>query len=95
MNKFDTSQVEEAKRRNFNRRFGKPYGVKLLGLQRHVTPQGQRFADVDFVFPVHLTADEIGMMCEKIAKWFGGELYGTVNIDYSGKPSLSIVVELA
>ena len=94
MKNFGTSQVEAVKRRNFNRRFGKPYGVKLLGLQCHVTPQGQSFADVDFAFPVHLTAEEIGMMCENIAAWIGGNLHGTVNIDYSGKPSLSIVVEL-
>lgn len=88
-------QTEEVKRRNFNRKFAKRYGVKLLYLQMHRNPQGQCFADVDFLFGSRMTAEAIGLMCENIAEWIGGELRGTVNIDFAGRPSLSIVVELA
>ena len=88
------ASFEKVKRQNFNRKFGKCYGIKLLELQTH-NLQGQCFADIDFLFRPRMTAEEIGMMCENIAAWIGGELHGTVNIDYSGKPSLSIVVELS
>lgn len=94
MNDVVMRQTEAVKRRNFNRKFGKRYGVRLLELQCHANPQGQCFADVDFLFPLCMTAEEIGLMCENIAMWVGGELRGTANIDYSGTPSLSIVVEL-
>jgi len=87
--------LEDRKRRNFNRKFGKRYGVKLLYLQTHSNPDGQCFADVDFLFGSRMTAEAIGLMCENIAEWIGGELRGTVNIDFAGRPSLSIVVEFA
>lgn len=94
MTKNALGEIEKTKRRNFNRRFGKLYGVKLLELQCHANPQGQCFVDVDFMFPTHVTAEEIGHMCDSVAGWIGGRLYGTVNLDFSGKSSLSIVVEL-
>jgi len=94
MTRTTLTQTGEIKRRNFNRKFGKRYGVKLLGLQTHRNPQGQCFADVDFLFGSRMTAEAIGFMCENIAEWIGGELRGTVNIDYSGKPSIAIVVEM-
>ena len=41
-----------------------------------------------------MIAEEIGMMCENMAMWVGGELYGTVNLDFSGSsPILEMVVE--
>ena len=41
-----------------------------------------------------MTALDIQVVCEKIAKWLGGELYGTVNLDFSGSsPSLEMMVE--
>lgn len=94
MTQKELKSLSELKRRNFNRKFGKCYGVKLLYLQAHRNPQGQCFADVDFLFGSRMTAEAIGLMCENIAEWIGGELCGTVNIDYSGRPSLSIVVEI-
>lgn len=75
--------------------FGERYGVKLLQLQGHVNPQGVRFIDVDFMLNPTQTAEDIQLMCDNIAAWIGGELYGTVNIDFSGKPSISIVVEIS
>jgi len=94
MTQKELKSVTELKRRNFNRKFAKRYGVKLLYLQTHRNPDGQCFADVDFLFGSRMTAEAIGLMCENIANWIGGELRGTVNIDYSGRPSLSIVVEV-
>lgn len=90
----DLQEFEMTKRRNFNRRFGKRYGVKLLSLQCHANPQGERFADVDFIFPPRMTSEEIGIMCGNVATWIGGELHGTVNIDFSGVQSLSIIVRI-
>ena len=41
-----------------------------------------------------MTALDIQVVCVKIAKWLGGELYGTVNLDFSGdEPSLEMMVE--
>lgn len=85
--------IVATKRRNFNRKFSKRYGVKLMALQGYCNPQGQGFVDIDFLFGPRMTAEEIGMMCENIAMWVGGELRGTVNIDFSGRPTLAIVVE--
>ena len=85
--------IVATKRRNFNRKFSKRYGVKLMELQGHCNPQGEGFIDIDFLFGPRMTAEAIGMMCENIAAWVGGELRGTVNIDFSGRPTLAIVVE--
>ena len=85
--------IVATKRQNFNRKFGKRYGIKLMELQGHCNPQGEGFIDIDFLFGPRMTAEAIGMMCENIALWVGGELRGTVNIDFSGRPTLAIVVE--
>ena len=86
-------RIVAIKQRNFNRKFGKQYGIKLMELQGHWNPQGEGFIDIDFMFGPRMTAEAIGMMCENIAAWVGGELRGTVNIDFSGRPTLAIVVE--
>ena len=93
MTRAELKRIEETKRRNFNRQFGKRYGIKLMELQGHCNPQGEGFIDIDFMFGPRMTAEAIGMMCENIAAWVGGELRGTVNIDLSGRPTLAIVVE--
>jgi len=84
----------DRKRISFNRKFGKRYAVKLLNLQSHVNPDGKCFFDVDFMFCSRMTAEEIGFMCENIALWLGGDLRGTLNIDFSGRYSHSLVVEM-
>ena len=93
MTQTELTRIEETKRRNFNRKFGNRYGVTLMELQGHRNPQGEGFVDIDFLFDSRMTAEAIGMMCENIAAWVGGELRGTVNIDFSGRPTLAIVVE--
>ena len=93
MTQAELKRIEETKRLGFNRKFGKRYGVKLMELQGHRNPQGEGFVDIDFLFDSRMTAEAIGMMCESIAAWVGGELRGTVNIDFSGRPTLAIVVE--
>ena len=94
MSDEELRKLESSKRRNFNRVFGTQYGIKLLMLQAHSNPDGQKFVDLDFLFGPRMTVEAVGMMCDKIAEWVGGEVRGTVNIDFAGKPSLSIVVEL-
>ena len=93
MSASELACIVAIKRRNFNRKFGKRYGIKLMELQGHCNPQGEGFIDIDFLFGSRMTAEAIGMMCENIAAWVGGELRGTVNIDFSGRPTLAIVVE--
>lgn len=42
-----------------------------------------------------MTALEIQTVCGKIARWIGGDLLGTVNLDFSGtEPSLEMMVEV-
>ena len=89
----ELASVVAIKRRNFNRKFGQRYGIKLMELQGHCNPHGEGFIDIDFMFGPRMAAEAIGMMCENIAAWVGGELRGTVNIDFSGRPTLAIVVE--
>lgn len=89
----DIEYLVRSKQSDFDAVFGERYGIKLMLLQGHVNPQGQGFVDVDFLFNPRMTAEAIEMMCENIAVWIGGELRGTVNIDFSGRPSIAIVVE--
>lgn len=59
-----------------------------------VNKDGRNLAMVLFEFGELMTALDIQVVCEKIAKWLGGELYGTVNLDFSGdEPSLEMMVE--
>ena len=39
MTNVELKRIEETKRRNFNRKFGKRYGVKLMDLQGHCNPR--------------------------------------------------------
>ena len=84
-----------SKKKNlFKRVFGKKYSLKLSGMQAWGNKDGRELAEVSFVFGELMTALDIQVICEKIAKWLGGELYGTVNLDFSGdEPSLEMMVE--
>ena len=49
MTDIELKRIEETKRRNFNRQFGKRYGIKLMELQGHCNPQGEGFIDIDLL----------------------------------------------
>ena len=88
------TEIIEKKKKLFNRVFGMKYSLKLLGMQARDNKDGRELAEVSFIFGELMTALDIQVVCEKIAKWLGGELYGTVNLDFSGSsPSLEMMVE--
>ena len=87
-------ELIEKKKKLFNRVFGMKYSLKLLEMQAWDNKDGRKLAEVSFIFGELMTALDIQVVCEKIAKWLGGELYGTVNLDFSGtSPSLEMMVE--
>ena len=87
-------ELVQKKRTLFNRVFGMKYSLKLLEMQAWDNKDGRELAEVSFMFGELMTASDIQVVCEKIAKWLGGELYGTVNLDFSGSsPSLEMMVE--
>ena len=91
----ELKDIVEQKRKLFKRAFGDKYSLRLLDLQMWNNKDGRTLSDVSFTFGESMTALEIRICCEKIAKWIGGELFGTVNLDFSGNvPSLEMVVEL-
>ena len=71
------------------------YSLKLLEMHAWDNKDGRKLAEVSFMFGELMTVLDIQVVCEKIAKWLGGELYGSVNLDFSGtNPSLEMMVEL-
>lgn len=85
----------ETKRKQFKRMFGDKHSLVLLGLKCWNEKDGRTLGEVSFCFGEQLTALEIRNICVTIAEWMGGDLYGTVNIDFSGSsPSLEMMVEL-
>ena len=85
----------EKKRKLFKRVFGDKYSLKLLDLQVWNNKDGRTRSAVSFTFGAKMTALEIQSCCEKIARWMGGVLFGTVNLDFTGNaPSLEMMVEL-
>ena len=88
------SELIEKKKKLFNRVFGMKYSLKLMGMQAWDNKDGRELAEVSFAYGELMTALDIQVVCVKIAKWLGGELYGTVNLDFSGdEPSLEMMVE--
>ena len=88
--KFDVASA----RRSFAQKFGRRYGLKLLDLQKwHDKNQGN-LGQVSFAFGERMSMEKFHIVCQKVAEWMGGELYGTVNIDFFGSvPSADIMVE--
>lgn len=88
--KFDVASA----RRSFAQKFGRRYGLKLLDFQKwHDKNQGT-LGQASFLFGGHMSMEEFRIVCQKVAEWMGGELYGTVNIDFFGTvPSADIMVE--
>lgn len=82
------------KKNFFSREFSKKYSLKLIGMQAWDNKDGRELAAVSFAFGELMTVLDVQVVCEKVAKWFGGTLYGTVNLDFSGdEPSLEMMVE--
>ena len=61
---------ELIRKKLFNRVFGKKYSLKLIGMQVWDNKDGRELAEVSFVFGGLMTALDIQVVCEKIAKWF-------------------------
>ena len=79
----------------FNRVFGRKYSVELLDMKVWKEKDGRVLGEVSFSFGELMTALDIRIVCSNVAKWIGGDLYGTVNLDFSGTvPSLDMMVEL-
>ena len=95
MTKEELSKLEESKRRVFKRTFGDRYGVNLVELRLWENKDGRELGQINCTIGETMTALEIGEMCRKMANWLGGELYGTVNIDYADEesPSIEMMVE--
>ena len=70
------------KKKLFNRVFGMKYSLTLIEMKTWDNKDGRGLAEVSFVFGELMTALDIQVVCEKIAKRLGGELYGTVNLDF-------------
>ena len=88
------TELIEKKKKFFNRVFGMKYSLMLIEMKARDNKDGRELAEVSFVFGELMTALDIQVVCEKIAKWLGGELYGTVNLDFSGdEPLLEMMVE--
>ena len=88
------TELVEKKQKLFNRVFGMKYSLTPIEMKAWANKDGRELAEVSFMFGELMTAQGIQVVCEKIAKWLGGELYGTVNLDFSGEePSLEMVVE--
>ena len=91
----DIAVFKETKHKQFKRMFGDKYSLVLLDLKCWNEKDGRSLGEVSFCFDKQLTALEIRNICEKIAEWMGGDLYGTINLDFSGSlPSLEMMVEL-
>ena len=87
-------ELIEKKMKLFNRVFGMKFSLTLIEMKAWDNKDGRSLTMVSFVFGELMTALDIQVICEKIAKWLGGELYGTVNLDFSGdEPSLEMMVE--
>ncbi|MBR4259628.1 MAG: hypothetical protein IKQ17_11405 [Kiritimatiellae bacterium] len=88
-------EIEREKRKTFSSVFGGRCAVELLGLQVWNDKSDERLlAEVSFRFGDFATAQEIENLCEDVAAWIGGSLFGTVNLDFSGTHcSLSMMVE--
>ena len=87
-------ELIEKKMKLFNRVVGKKYSLTLIEMKAWDNKDGRNLAMVSFEFRELMTALDIQVVCEKIAKWLGGELYGTVNLDFSGdEPSLEMMAE--
>lgn len=93
---IDEEELVAKKQKLFKRVFGAKYSLSLLGMQVAQKNDVRTLLSISFLFGELMTALDIQVVCEKIAKWFGGELYGSVNLDFSGtNPSLEMMVEVA
>ena len=89
------SNYEEKKRKQFKRMFCDKYSLVLLDLKCWNERDGRTLGEVSFCFSEQMTALKIRNICEEISEWLDGNLYGTINLDFSGtSSSLEMMVEL-
>ena len=88
------TEIVKKKSALFNRVFGRKYSNDLLDMNVWQEQDGRVLGEVSFSFGELMTALDIQVACSDVARWMGGELYGTVNLDFSGtEPSLEMMVE--
>ena len=91
---MNVNALMKGKAKLFNRVFGMKYSLSLIEMKAWDNKDGRELAEVSFAFGELMTALDIQVVCVEIAKWLGGELYGTVNLDFSDdEPSLEMMVE--
>lgn len=81
--------------RQIRRELEEKFSLKILDLQFIILSDGEKahYEIVFFISP-NITIDQLKDLCEEIAEYLGGELYGDVNIDYSGNtPSVEMLSE--
>lgn len=89
------SGFEDLKCKQFKRMFGDKCSLVSLGFNCWTEKDGRVLGEISFCFSEWMTVLKIQSICEEIAEWMGGDLYGTVNIDFSGNTlSLEMVVEV-
>lgn len=82
------------RREEFERKFAKQ-GFKLLDAQEWIAEGRGKFASAAFSLHSSIATSKLNAACGEIASWMGGELYGTVNLDFSGDvPTVEMMVEL-
>lgn len=80
---------------SFIRTLGTEFPLVLLGIQVVHREEQRRLVELELLIKGQLLVEELQTACERVAKWVGGDLYGTVNIDFSGtSPSLEMMVEV-
>ena len=87
-------ELIDKKRELFGKEFSEKHSLRLLEMESWPSDQGRDLALVSFDFPATMRAHEIQELCEEIAEWLGGSLYGTVDFDFTvGGCSLDMMVE--
>ena len=69
---IDADELVEKKQKLFKRVFGAKYSLSLLEMQVSQKDDTRILLSVAFLFGELMTALDIQVVCEKIAKWLGG-----------------------
>ena len=81
--------------RRVRRELEEKFSLKIMDIQFLIHDDRERaHYEVNFFISEKMTINELRGSCEEIAEYLGGELYGDVNIDYSGNtPSVEMLSE--
>jgi len=78
----------------WERMLNKKYSLRDSCFQFYTNDNADVLGDFSACLVKKLTLDELKMICEEIAAFVGGELYGTVNIDFFGsRYSFEMMIE--